>query len=189
MPDSWAKAFCPTTALLRATWNPVAPATTRLAEQSCCVRMPVRRPKKSWRVRSAITTSSSEQFPARSPIPLTVHSTCRAPACSAARLLATAMPRSSWQWTLSTTRSMPRTLARRFSMMAAKWEGTAYPTARRGRQRLENGVDVRAVGARERADDGALDLPGNRFHGLEIAWRRDGKSDFHHVHAERGQSL
>ena len=75
MPDSWAKAFCPTTALLRATWNPVAPETTRLTEQSCWVRIPVRNPKRSCRVRRAITTSSSEQFPARSPMPLMVHST------------------------------------------------------------------------------------------------------------------
>ena len=36
--------------------------------------------KRSRRVRRPMTTSSSEQFPARSPIPLTVHSTCRAPA-------------------------------------------------------------------------------------------------------------
>src|SRR5437763_3080472 len=71
----------------------------------------------------------------------------------------------------------------------ARGEEDVDPTARRGRQRLEDGVDVRPVRARERADDGALHLPGDRFHGLEIAWRRDGKSDFHHVHAERRESL
>ena len=32
-------------------------------------------------------------------MPLMVHSTCRAPSPSAARLLATARPRSLWQWT------------------------------------------------------------------------------------------
>ena len=46
----------------------------------------------SCRVRSAITTSSREQLPARSPMPLMVHSTCSAPAWTAARELATARP-------------------------------------------------------------------------------------------------
>ena len=39
-------------------------------------------------------------MPARSPMPLIVHSTWRAPACTAASELATASPRSLWQWTL-----------------------------------------------------------------------------------------
>ena len=69
--------------------------------------------KNAARVFSAITTSSSEQLPARSPMPLMVHSICRAPATTAVRLLATAMPRSSWQWTESRTSSMPRTFLRR----------------------------------------------------------------------------
>ena len=41
---------------------------------------------------SAITNSSSEALPARSPMPLMVHSTWRAPAWTAASELATAMP-------------------------------------------------------------------------------------------------
>ena len=53
-----------------------------------------------------MTTSSSEQLPARSPIPLIVHSICPAPLSTAARLLATARPRSLWQWTLMTALSM-----------------------------------------------------------------------------------
>ena len=49
------------------------------------------------RVRTAITTSSSEALPARSPRPLIVHSTWRAPASTAANELDTANPRSLWQ--------------------------------------------------------------------------------------------
>ncbi len=52
-------------------------------------------PNTSARVRSAMTTSSNEQLPARSPMPFIVHSICRAPARTAARLLATAIPKSS----------------------------------------------------------------------------------------------
>jgi hypothetical protein len=48
-----------------------------------------------------MTISSSEQLPARSPIPLTVHSTWRAPFWMALSELATASPRSLWQWTLT----------------------------------------------------------------------------------------
>src|SRR5271166_1061644 len=61
-----------------------------------------------------MTTSSRAQLPARSPRPLMVHSTWRAPSRIAARLLATARPRSLWQWTLSTTLSMPRTCCLRW---------------------------------------------------------------------------
>ena len=56
----------------------------------------------SGRVRMAMTISSMAALPARSPMPFTVHSTCRAPAWTAARELATARPRSLWQWVLST---------------------------------------------------------------------------------------
>ena len=43
-------------------------------------------------------------MPARSPMPLMVHSTCRAPAWTAASEFATARPRSLWQWTLMIAR-------------------------------------------------------------------------------------
>ena len=55
---------------------------------------------------SAITISSNEALPARSPMPLTVHSTWPAPASTAASEFATASPRSLWQWVLRTERSM-----------------------------------------------------------------------------------
>jgi hypothetical protein len=52
-----------------------------------------------------MTISSSDALPARSPIPFTVHSTWRTPAQIAACVLATARPRSSWQWALNTALS------------------------------------------------------------------------------------
>ena len=72
-----------------------------------------------------MTISSSEQLPARSPSPLIVHSTWPAPASTAARLLATAMPRSLWQWTLITALSMLGTRLRSMRMMLPMWLGVA----------------------------------------------------------------
>ncbi len=46
----------------------------------------------------AMTTSSSAAFPARSPMPFTVHSTWRAPFLTPESAFATANPRSSWVW-------------------------------------------------------------------------------------------
>src|SRR4026209_334188 len=51
------------------------------------------RPYTSARTRSAIATSSSAATPARSPRPLTVHSTCVAPASTPASVFATPGPR------------------------------------------------------------------------------------------------
>jgi hypothetical protein len=51
----------------------------------------------SRRVRSPITTSSSEALPARSPMPLTHTSIWRTPAPTAASEFAVASPRSLWQ--------------------------------------------------------------------------------------------
>ena len=47
----------------------------RLVRAISRVLIPVVRPCTSSRTRISIATSSSEQFPARSPIPLTAHST------------------------------------------------------------------------------------------------------------------
>ncbi len=77
----------------------------------------------SLRTRIAITTSSSAALPARSPRPLIVHSTCRAPASTAASALATAMPRSLWQWVEIVTPSIPGTRARSMWMIAADSPG------------------------------------------------------------------
>ena len=61
--------------------------------------------KISERVLIAITTSSKLALPARSPKPLMVHSTWRAPFITAANELATAMPKSLWQCVLQITLS------------------------------------------------------------------------------------
>ncbi len=77
----------------------------------------------SWRVRSAMTISSIEALPARSPRPLTVHSTWRAPARTAARELATARPRSLWQWTEITAWSILGTRSNSMRMRAGEFLG------------------------------------------------------------------
>ncbi len=63
--------------------------------------MPVVNGNASLRTVMAMTTSSRLQLPARSPMPLMVHSIWRAPAITPASELATARPRSSWQCTLT----------------------------------------------------------------------------------------
>ena len=97
MPASCAKAFSPTMALFGWTRTPVIDDSRRDDLKISSVRTWVSVSKKSRRVLSAITISSSEALPARSPMPLIVHSTCRAPALIAASELATACPRSLWQ--------------------------------------------------------------------------------------------
>ena len=124
MPASWANAFAPTIALFGGTGMPVILLTSWLVATKCAVTMPVvHPPKASGRVRSAITTSSSEVLPARSPNPLIVTSTWLAPAAIAASVLAVAMPRSSWQWALMVTASMPGTVARRWAINAVNSPG------------------------------------------------------------------
>ncbi len=59
-----------------------------------------------------MTISSSAALPARSPMPLMVHSTCRAPPSTPASEFATARPRSSWQWTENTALSESGTRSR-----------------------------------------------------------------------------
>ena len=81
------------------------------------------------RTRATITISSSAALPARSPMPLTVHSTCPAPASIAASVFATARPRSSWQWALRTTLSVSGTRSRTARNSAADSAGVVYPTA------------------------------------------------------------
>ena len=73
-----------------------------------------------------MTTSSSEQLPARSPRPLIVHSTWRAPPIfTPASEFATAMPRSLWQCTDQTALSEFGILSRRSSMNSPYSSGTA----------------------------------------------------------------
>ena len=97
MPHSCAKAFRPTIALLYCTGNEVTAETSLEARVSMVASMPVQNGSTSLRTFIAITTSSSAALPARSPMPLMVHSIWRAPARTPASEFATAMPRSSWQ--------------------------------------------------------------------------------------------
>src|SRR5512135_1431074 len=99
MPDSCAKALAPTIALLGCTGKPVMPDTSFDAGTIWVASMRVVHGNTSLRVRTAITISSSDALPARSPRPLTVHSTWRAPFITADSELATATPRSLWQCT------------------------------------------------------------------------------------------
>ena len=94
MPEACAKAFAPTTALFGWTGVPVSSATRRDARVISFVFTPHSRPSFACRTLSSITISSSDVFPARSPMPLIVHSTWRAPAAIAASELAAASPRS-----------------------------------------------------------------------------------------------
>ena len=90
--------------------------------------MPVSAPKNAWRVLSAITISSSDALPARSPMPLRQHSTCVAPPRTAASELATASPRSLWQWQESVTPAAPGTLASTSRKSDSYSSGIAKPT-------------------------------------------------------------
>ena len=79
----------------------------------------------------AMTTSSKEAFPARSPIPLMVHSIWRAPAMAPARLLAVDRPRSFWQCVEKITFSAPGVLARRSAMRPPNSCGKFQPALQR----------------------------------------------------------
>ena len=86
--------------------------------------MPVQNGSTSLRTFIAITTSSSAALPARSPMPLMVHSIWRAPALTPASELATAMPRSSWQCTENTALSAFGTRSRSIVMRLKYSSGT-----------------------------------------------------------------
>jgi hypothetical protein len=90
----------------------------------CVVSMRVSHRRCPGAVRTAMTISSSAALPARSPRPLMVHSTWRAPSMTAASELATARPRSLWQCTDQTTLSEFGTRSRRLRMVEANCPGT-----------------------------------------------------------------
>src|SRR2546428_7068002 len=71
---------------------PVCRETSALASARRVVSMPLRSPSDFSRVRRIITTSSSEALPARSPMPLMVHSTRRDLLRAAARLVLDGQP-------------------------------------------------------------------------------------------------
>ena len=76
-------------------------------------------PRSSARVRRIIAISSRLALPARSPMPFTHTSTCRAPTSRPARELATARPRSLWQCTDSVTPSSDG--VRSYSSSRKRW--------------------------------------------------------------------
>ena len=124
MPLSWANALRPTIALFGCTSKPVMVASSLLVFRMCSVVMPVRTSKAAARARSTIATSSSAALPARSPMPLMVHSTCRAPAPIAAKVFATARPKSLWLWVDRITWSAPGTRSRTAANIAAMSPGS-----------------------------------------------------------------
>ena len=123
MPEECAKALAPTMALLGCTLMPVMVLTRWLARVSSRVLMSVWASSSSPCILMAMTTSSSEVLPARSPRPLMVHSIWLAPFLTAERDSAVAIPRSLWVWTATVTSSMPRTFSMRPRMRPAKVVG------------------------------------------------------------------
>ena len=124
MPLSCAKAFRPTIALLYCTGNEVTAETSFEARVSMVASMLVQYGSTSLRTFIAITTSSSAALPARSPMPLMVHSIWRVPARTPASEFATAMPRSSWQCTEKRALSEFGTRSRTILMSAKYSSGT-----------------------------------------------------------------
>src|SRR3989475_1385659 len=84
MPASCANALRPTTALLGGGKTPVRCESSWLVRKISRVLTLVRNETDWGRTRPAITISSSEALPARSPMPFTVHSTWVTPAATAA---------------------------------------------------------------------------------------------------------
>ena len=97
-------------------------------------------------------------MPARSPMPLIAHSTWRAPAWTPANELATASPRSSWQWTDSTDVAQVRD-----QLVQLGEEGGVLV-----RHRVADGV--RDVDRRRALVDRDLDDLGGELH-VRAAWR------------------
>ena len=245
-------------------------ADSRLVATSCVVSTPVWTPNRSARVFSAMTTSSSAQLPARSPMPLMAPSTWRAPACDRRQRvgdrhaeIVVAMGREhahrdarrTWlcdeaeqiadlvrggiadgvghvqrAWrphrprppahrqgnrARCGSRPRPRTRRRRtigarvrrrnrtaaFSTssrlifsLAARWIGLVprkmwMRCFAAGAQRAGSGVDVGLVGARERAEDRALDFAATAAHAVFVARRGGGEAGLDHVDAQRRQRL
>mmetsp|Transcript_352 Transcript_352/g.833 ORF Transcript_352/g.833 Transcript_352/m.833 type:complete len:219 (+) Transcript_352:944-1600(+) len=90
--------------------------------------LPCQSPKSVPPLRARLMTISSRlAFPARSPIPLIVHSSCRAPFRAPLRLFAVDSPRSFWQCVLNTTSSAPGTFSRRYRMSSPNSHGMFHP--------------------------------------------------------------
>src|SRR5437879_4600588 len=110
---------------LRCLRRPDSSLSLPLVGYKCSSRTPVLSPKLFLRTASATTTSSRDAFPARSPIPLIVHSICRTPARTAASEFATASPKSSWQCALRITPSGSPRCSRTCENISPYSSGTA----------------------------------------------------------------
>ena len=110
--------------------------------------MPVSYGRTSLRVLIAMTTSSSAALPARSPMPLMVHSICRAPPATPASELATARPRSLWQCTekiaLSAFGTRSRTVRNMAAVLLRRRVADRVGEVDRGRAGLDRGLDAAA---------------------------------------------
>src|SRR2546428_710906 len=130
MPASWAKALRPTTALFGCGNTPITCDSSWLVRKISFELTPHWNATACERTRPAMTISSSAALPARSPIPLMVHSTWPAPASMAASELATARPRSSWQWALNNARSLLGTRSSTARRVADAAHGLLNPLRR-----------------------------------------------------------
>ena len=160
MPDSWANALPPTIALFGWIAKPGQVADEAAGGGDLLGR---RRPSRAsgncvGRVRRAITTSSSDALPARSPRPLIVTSTWRAPAWTAASVLAVARPRSLWQWTLTVAWSPTRSTTRLTSVAELGRDGVADGVGDVDRGRA--GLDDRLVDLEQVVEVGARGVLG-----------------------------
>ena len=122
MPLEWAKALRPTMALFAWTGMFIRPETRRDVGKILRVLILVSMPRCLWH-RRIMAISSSDVLPARSPMPLMVTSTWRAPLTTPASVLAVAMPRSSWQWVETTALSMLSTCSIRYLIFAPNSSG------------------------------------------------------------------
>ena len=122
----------------------------------------------SGRVRIAITVSSSAALPARSPMPLIVHSICRTPARTAASVLATARPRSLWLWVEKMTFSAPGTRSRSMVKMRAMSSGSGVADRVGDVDRGGAGVDRRLHAAAQEVGLGAAAVLGRPLHVVRV---------------------
>ena len=126
-------------ALFGGTGTDTISLSTRLVEHSSDVRIAVVNGSRSRRTCSAMTISSSEAFPARSPMPLMVHSTWRAPA--ALRRTNSRRPARGHCGNAPTAwRSLP-TRSRTVLNMRVMSCGSAYPTVSGRLTRRRAGLD------------------------------------------------
>ncbi len=147
------------------------PDTRREQLTICVVSSRVSQPNRSWRVRTAITISSSEALPARSPRPLMVHSTWRAPLRTAARELATASPRSLWQCTENTALSELGTRSIRLRIRLAELLRDVVAHGIRDVHRAGAGVDHRLEHAAQEIHLGAAGVLRGELHVVGVPAR------------------